>query len=795
MKLSDNAVKVLEKRYLEKDENGNLLEDCDGMFRRVAKAIASADAAYTDEKGLAAIEQEFYDMMANLEFLPNSPTLMNAGRPLGQLSACFVLPVEDTMEGIFESIKNAALIHKSGGGTGFSFSRLRAKGSAVNSTGGVASGPISFMKVFNAATEAVKQGGTRRGANMGILRIDHPDIMEFISCKSDNSEITNFNLSVGITEDFMKAVEHNLEYELLDPKTKEPVAKLNAKEVFDIIVEMAWKNGEPGIIFLDRLNRDNVTPKLGEIESTNPCGEQPLLPYEACNLGSINLYNMMDDSHKGLDFEKLENTVRKAVRFLDNVIEVNKYPLPEIDKMTRGTRKIGLGVMGWADTLCALGLAYNSQAAIDLAEKVMSFISDIAMKASQNLAELKGVFPFYEDSIYAQKGIKVRNATTTTIAPTGTLSLIAGVSSGIEPIFAISYIRNVMDNSELVEVNPVFKGAALSGNFYSEELMKKIARVGTVNNMNEVPVQVQEIFVTAHDVLPEWHVKMQAAFQRHTDNAVSKTVNLSHDATTDDVREVFTLAYKTQCKGVTIYRDGSRDLQVLNIGKVKGKEENADKELPAGENIYCDSCAVNNMPGKIEPRPRPDITTGFTEKVGIGCGNLYITVNYDENGICEVFTNTGRAGGCPSQSEATSRLVSVALRSGMDVKSIVEQLKGIRCPSTIRQKGLKVLSCPDAIGRLIEKVAKIQSSKDEDVSGEICATTEYSLLQKPSARTADEEQSDCDSQCSSCTMNEVCPNPRNEGDFVSAECPECGKALEHEGGCVICRSCGYSKCG
>ncbi len=795
MKLSDNAVKVLEKRYLEKDENGNLLEDCDGMFRRVAKAIASADAAYTDEKGLAAIEQEFYDMMANLEFLPNSPTLMNAGRPLGQLSACFVLPVEDTMEGIFESIKNAALIHKSGGGTGFSFSRLRAKGSAVNSTGGVASGPISFMKVFNAATEAVKQGGTRRGANMGILRIDHPDIMEFISCKSDNSEITNFNLSVGITEDFMKAVEHNLEYELLDPKTKEPVAKLNAKEVFDIIVEMAWKNGEPGIIFLDRLNRDNVTPKLGEIESTNPCGEQPLLPYEACNLGSINLYNMMNDSHKGLDFEKLENTVRKAVRFLDNVIEVNKYPLPEIDKMTRGTRKIGLGVMGWADTLCALGLAYNSQAAIDLADKVMSFISDIAMKASQNLAELKGVFPFYEDSIYVQKGIKVRNATTTTIAPTGTLSLIAGVSSGIEPIFAISYIRNVMDNSELVEVNPVFKGAALSGNFYSEELMKKIARVGTVNNMNEVPVKVQEIFVTAHDVLPEWHVKMQAAFQRHTDNAVSKTVNLSHDATTDDVREVFTLAYKTQCKGVTIYRDRSRDLQVLNIGKVKGKEENADKGLPTGENIYCDSCAVNNTPGKIEPRPRPDITTGFTEKVGIGCGNLYITVNYDENGICEVFTNTGRAGGCPSQSEATSRLVSVALRSGMDVKSIVEQLKGIRCPSTIRQKGLKVLSCPDAIGRLIEKVAKIQSSKDEDVSGEICATTEYSLLQKPSARTADAEQSDCDSQCSSCTMNEVCSNPRNEGDFVSAECPECGKALEHEGGCVICRSCGYSKCG
>ncbi|HEX2926941.1 MAG TPA: vitamin B12-dependent ribonucleotide reductase, partial [Ruminiclostridium sp.] len=792
--LSENAIKVLEKRYLDKDENGNLLEDCDGMFRRVAKAVASADAEFTDKDGLAVIEQEFYDMMANLEFLPNSPTLMNAGRPLGQLSACFVLPVEDTMEGIFESIKNAALIHKSGGGTGFSFSRLRPKGSTVNSTGGVASGPVSFMKVFNAATEAVKQGGTRRGANMGILRIDHPDIMEFISCKKDNSEITNFNLSVGITEDFMKAVEYNLEYELLDPKTKKPMGKLNAKKVFDVIVEMAWKNGEPGIIFLDRLNRDNVTPKLGEIESTNPCGEQPLLPYEACNLGSINLYNMMDDDRKKLDFDKLEKTVRKAVRFLDNVIEINKYPLPEIDRMTRGTRKIGLGVMGWADTLCALGMAYNSQNAIDLAEKVMSFIQDTAQNISQELAELKGVFPFYEDSIYAQSGIRLRNATTTTIAPTGTLSLIAGVSSGIEPIFAISYIRNVMDNNELIEVNPVFKVAAIKENFYSDELMKKIAKVGTVKDLKEVPKKVQNVFVTAHDVLPEWHVKMQAAFQRHTDNAVSKTVNLSHDATMDDVREVFTLAYRAQCKGVTIYRDGSRDLQVLNIGKVSGKEETADKQMQVGENVYCDACAVNNMSGKIEPRPRPDITTGFTEKVGIGCGNLYITVNYDENGICEVFTNTGRAGGCPSQSEATSRLVSVALRSGMDVKSIVEQLKGIRCPSTIRQKGLKVLSCPDAIGRLIEKVAKIQSNKDEDAYGELSATTEYSLLQKPSARAVS-DQNECETNCDCCTMKEDCANPGREEDCVDAKCPECGKTLEHEGGCVICRSCGFSKCG
>ena len=798
MKLSENAIKVLEKRYLEKDENGNLLEDTEGMFRRVAKAIAAADANYTDKAGLAEIEKDFFEMMADLEFLPNSPTLMNAGRPLGQLSACFVLPVEDTMEGIFDAIKNAALIHKSGGGTGFSFSRLRPKGASVNSTGGVASGPVSFMKVFNAATEAVKQGGTRRGANMGILRIDHPDILEFISCKKDNSEITNFNLSVGITEDFMKAVEYNLEYDLIDPKTRKPAGKLNAKAVFDIIVEMAWKNGEPGIIFLDRLNRDNVTPSLGEIESTNPCGEQPLLPFEACNLGSINLYNMLNGDKTELDFDKLACTVKKAVHFLDNVIEVNRYPLPEIDRMTRGTRKIGLGIMGWADMLCSIGVRYNSQQAIDLADRVMEFIQQNAQAASRELAEQKGVFPFYEDSVFAKKGIKLRNATTTTIAPTGTLSLIAGVSSGIEPIFAISYIRNVMDNNELIEVNPVFKSAAEKGKFYSKELMKKIAQHGSVKGMDEVPADVQNVFATAHDVSPEWHVKMQAAFQRHTDNAVSKTVNLSHEATPDDVREVFTLAYRTQCKGVTIYRDGSRDLQVLNIGKVQGKEEPASQPLPAGENVYCDSCSVNNEGLKghgIEPRPRPDITTGFTEKVKIGCGNLYITVNYDENGICEVFTNTGRAGGCPSQSEATSRLVSVALRSGMDVKSIVEQLKGIRCPSTIRQKGLKVLSCPDAIGRLIEKVAKLQSSSKEEEAANDFVTQEYSVVQRPNVSAHSETA--CASDCNECTMRDVCSNPEAGLDEKSlgGACPECGKTVEHEGGCVICRSCGYSKCG
>lgn len=780
MNLSDNARKVLEKRYLAKDEAGKLLEDCEGLFLRVAKAVAAADAKYVKPAELERLEKDFFEMMANLEFLPNSPTLMNAGRPLGQLSACFVLPIDDTMEGIFETIKNAALIHKSGGGTGFSFSRLRPKGASVNSTGGVASGPISFMKVFNAATEAVKQGGTRRGANMGILRVDHPDIVDFITCKSDNADITNFNLSVGITEEFMKAVENGGDYDVMDPHHKQSIGKLNAREVFDLIVDMSWKNGEPGIIFLDRLNKDNVTPELGEIESTNPCGEQPLLPYEACNLGSINLSLMIKNagSKMEVDYERLGSTVKKAVHFLDNVIEVNKYPLDEIDKMTRGTRKIGLGVMGWADMLCKLNIPYNSQKALNLAEKVMHFIQEESSKASIGLAEIKGVFPFYEQSIFKHLGIKVRNATTTTIAPTGTLSIIAGVSSGIEPLFAISYIRNVMDNEELVEVNPLFKQVAVIDGFYSEELMKTIAKKGSLKDLADIPKPVQSVFVTAHDVSPESHVKMQAAFQRYTDNAVSKTVNLGHDATKDDVRDVFILAYKTFCKGVTIYRDGSRDMQVLNIGKVKGKEEKAvEVEVPKEDNSH------------VAPRPRPDITTGFTEKVKIGCGNLYITVNYDENGICEVFTNTGRAGGCPSQSEATSRLVSIALRSGIDASSIVEQLKGIRCPSTIRQKGLKVMSCPDAIGRLIEKVAKLQNAKDDDILNELTVPNDLKIP-RPTAN--------CESDCSACTMVEVCNNSdRNEEvkPIGLSACPECGKAVEHEGGCVVCRNCGFSKCG
>lgn len=746
MGVSENARLVLEKRYLIRDAEGNTVETVDGMFQRVAGAIASADLLHDKNADVERTKKTFYDLMTNLEFLPNSPTLMNAGRPLGQLSACFVLPVEDSMEAIFEAIKQAALIHKSGGGTGFSFSRLRQKGSTVNSTGGVASGPISFMKVFNMATEAVKQGGTRRGANMGILRVDHPDILEFIDCKSSNAEITNFNISVGLTEAFMNAVETGGDYELVDPHTRKLVRKLRARDVFERIVDAAWRNGEPGIIFLDRLNRDNIVPSQGEIESTNPCGEQPLLPYESCNLGSINLTRMLKEQNgtHAFDWEKLGRTVKLAVHFLDNVIDANKYPLDSIDVVTKQTRKIGLGVMGWADSLLLMGIPYNSDEAVALGEKVMKFITACGREESAALSVQRGAFPLFEESILPQETPQ-RNGTITTIAPTGTLSIIAGCSSGVEPVFGYVYIRNIMDGTEMVEVNPILRAELEKRGLYSDELMKRIAKEGTIAHIEELPEDLRRVFVSAHDISPKDHICMQAAFQRGTDNAVSKTVNFCHDATREEVAEVYSLAFHLGCKGVTIYRDGSRSEQVLNIGKVK-----KDGEAESGE-----------PSGPIVPRPRPDLVQGITERVQIGCGNLYITVNYDDKGICEVFTNTGKAGGCPSQSEATARLVSISLRSGIDVKTIINQLRGIRCPSTIRQPGLKCTSCPDAIARVIEKVWKQQV--------ELGNWKEFAA---------------------------PAPQPRGKVDIAGRMhfCPECGEQLEHEGGCVTCRQCGYSHC-
>ena len=774
MPISENARAVLEKRYLIRDENGRPTETVDGLFHRVADAIAQADAVFDADANVAATAQSFYEMMTELEFLPNSPTLMNAGRPLGQLSACFVLPVGDSMEEIFDAIKNAALIHKSGGGTGFSFSRLRSRGSTVNSTGGVASGPISFMKVFNAATEAVKQGGTRRGANMGILRVDHPDIMDFISCKNDTHEITNFNLSVGITEAFMQAVEQNTDYALVDPASHQITGRLNARKVFEAIINSAWQTGEPGIIFLDRLNRDNPVPSLGEIESTNPCGEQPLLPYEACNLGSINLVQHLKETPDGwvLDKEKLTATVYKAVHFLDNVIEVNKYPLPEIDRMTRSTRKIGLGVMGFADMLLYLGIPYNSEEGVEMGRTVMELVESAGHRASQELAAKRGAFPTFAESIF-RDGAPMRNATVTTIAPTGTLSIIAGVSSGVEPVFAYAYIRNVMDNTHLIEANGILKDVLVRRGLYTEELMQQIVEQGSLAHIAGIPEDIRKVFVCAHDVSPIWHVKMQAAFQTYTDNAVSKTVNFPNSATREDVREVYELAYRLGCKGTTIYRDGSRQEQVLNIGKVN---DSRAAQQPQEDSPLCDACQ-SNQPGYgcILPRPRPEITSGFTEKVKIGCGNLYITVNYDENGICEVFTNTGRAGGCPSQSEATARLVSVGIRAGMDPKEIIQQLKGIRCPSCLRQPGVPVTSCPDAIAKALEKVHK--AAKDGTLPAPMGSVTTTA----PAAPAPQKAP----------VMADMTPAQAKLAKF----CPECGSRLEHEGGCVTCRECGYSKCG
>jgi len=735
--LTANALVVLEKRYLRKDENGNIIESPEDMFKRVAKAIAEVDQIYGDDPQESY--EKFYEIMARLEFLPNSPTLMNAGTSFQQLSACFVLPVEDSMESIFETLKYAALIHKTGGGTGFSFSNLRPSNDVVRTTSGVSSGPISFMKVYNAATEAIKQGGRRRGANMGILRVDHPDIIEFIKCKEKEGELVNFNISVAITDDFMKKLQNDEEYELINPRTKQVVKKLKAREVFDLIVEHAWLNGEPGVVFIDVINKYNPTPEVGMIESTNPCGEQPLLPYESCNLGSINLGKMV--IHRGdtcdIDWGRLKYVTETTVHFLDNVIDANQYPVDKIREMTLANRKIGLGVMGWADMLFQLRISYNSKEALALAEKIMSFIKKVAVETSEKLAEKRGPFPNFERSIF-KNGKPRRNATLTTIAPTGSIGIIANASTGIEPVFALAYVRkNILGGEELFEINPYFKQALIEEGLYSKELIEEVIQKGSLKDIKGIPESFKRIFVTALDIPPEMHVRMQAAFQKYVDNAVSKTINLPNSATKEDVEKIFLLAYKLGCKGITVYREGSRSQQVLNIPAKK--EEKV----------------------KPEPRTRPRVVSGKTVKMVTGCGNMYVTINEDEFGPCEVFTSLGKSGGCTSsQSEAIGRLISLALRSGVKPEKIIEQLKGIRCPSPVIYQGESIFSCADALAKALEIYLQ-----EKNVP---------SLFD--SVKLQEKQKS-------------------NKNDLgINPQCPECGAMLEIGEGCATCRSCGFSKC-
>ncbi|RLC42685.1 MAG: ribonucleotide-diphosphate reductase subunit alpha [Candidatus Coatesbacteria bacterium] len=740
--LTENAITVLKRRYLKRDEGGNILETPEDMFWRVACTIANSERLYNrtiDDKSIRTLACEFYKIMTDRLFMPNSPTLMNAGRRLGQLSACFVIPIDDSMESIFEAVKNTALIHKSGGGTGFSFSRIRPKSDVVQSTKGISSGPLSFMKVFDSATEIIKQGGTRRGANMGILRVDHPDIIEFIHMKDKDGVLSNFNISVAVDDDFMQAVLEDRDYPLINPRTGEIVEYLSAKTVFEMIAKQAHKNGEPGIIFLDRINRNNPTPTLGEIESTNPCGEQPLLPYESCNLGSINLARMtkIGDGGYTIDWDLFAKTIDITVRFLDNVIDANRYPLPQIEKMTKGNRKIGLGIMGFADLLYLLEIPYNSEKALETAEEIASFLKERSYRASQRLAEERGPFPNFKGSIYDKKGMPaMRNATVTTIAPTGTISIIAGCSSGIEPLFALAFYRQVLDRDKLIEIHPIFLDTAKKRGFYSDELIDKLIDKGSIRDFEEIPEDVRKVFVVSHDISPEWHIKMQSAFQKYIDNAVSKTINFPNNATVEDIYNSFILAYKEGNKGITVYRDGSRQEQVLNIGRVdEGTSDTSVKDIKV-ERV-------------LKPRERPVLTQGETRKIKTGCGNLYVTINWDETGLCELFANMGKAGGCAaSQTEALSRIISMCLRSGVEPQYIVKHLKGIRCHKPFGFGDERILSCADAIARALE--AKIT---DSNIEG----------------------------------------RKMSEKESVGA-CPDCGGDLVIEEGCAVCKCCGYSEC-
>lgn len=765
-KLSENAVEILKRRYFIKDSQDRPLEKPQDLFWRVAYYIANADLLYDPKTKIEKTAESFYRLMYGADFLPNSPTLRGAGREIQQLSACFVLPIEDSMEGIFQTLRDTAMIHKGGGGTGFSFGRLRPEGDKVGSTDGIAGGPISFMRIFDTLAQEVMQGGVRVGANMSILPIYHPDIEKFIHCKEDGVSFRNFNLSVAITDDFMKKVAKNEEYELINPRNQKVTGKLNAKEVFDEIVANAWKNGDPGVIYIDAINRDNPTPELGQIESTNPCGEQPLLPYESCNLGSINLSNMVDKNNK-IDWEKLRRVTNETIHFLDNVIDVNKYNVREVEEITKSNRKIGLGIMGFADLLAKMEIPYASEKAIAKAGQIMSFIQKESKKASRELAETRGSFPNIEKSVY-KKDQPMRNATTITIAPTGTLSLIGNCSGGIEPFFALAYKKKSLfkkDGTAALEqtyINEVLEQVAKKEGFYSKKLIDEIIAKGSLKDVKDIPEKYKKIFATAGEIEPIWHVRMQAAFQEFTDNAVSKTINFANEATIEDVRQAYLLAYKTKCKGITIYRDGSRDVQVLTKGNENASKATIDVQPLPREN-------------KLVPRERPPIVYGTTYKMKTAYGNLYVTVNDDEQGEpFEVFTHIGKAGGFfAAKVEAISRLISLALRVGVKPGEITDQLKGIRGPSPIWTDEGLVLSIPDALSKIMEKHLK-KEQRPLDLQFQNGTNKQNDENKAPEA-----------------------PQPtKSVADLgLAPACPDCGGMLEMGEGCLKCSSCGFSKCG
>ncbi|HEU4988247.1 MAG TPA: vitamin B12-dependent ribonucleotide reductase [Gemmatimonadaceae bacterium] len=822
--LTQNARTVLAKRYLIKNEKGQPVEQPEDLFWRVATVVAEADRRYgaTDEQVQAQAEA-FYALMTQRRFEPNSPTLMNAGRPLGQLSACFVLPVADALsngkDGIYDTLASMALIHQSGGGTGFSFSRLRPKGSMVRSTTGVASGPVSFMKLYDASTDAVKQGGTRRGANMGILRVDHPDILEFITCKEDLTQVTNFNISVAVTAKFMEAVKNKTSYDLVDPSSGKVVGQLDANMVWDKMILGAWRTGEPGCFFIDEANKYNPVPHLGSYEATNPCGEQPLLAYDVCNLGSVNVGYYVKDGV--MDWDALRADIHLSTHFLDNIIDVNKYPLPEIDALSKRIRRIGLGIMGFADMLVRLGIAYDSPEGVEMGRKVMEFLDVEGKRESQRLAEERGPFGEWARSIWGPDetcardadGNRIRpmqmlrNCNVTTVAPTGTISIIAGCSSGLEPLFAVAFMRN-QAGVMMPDVNEDFVAIAKAEGWYSDALMERIAREGHIK-FPEVPERWQRVFVTANQITPEMHIRMQAAFQLHCDSAISKTTNFAHTASVEDVRKIYELAYATNCKGVTVYRDGSRDNQVLSTGateKAAAARDGKAPEAPSREEAADLHGTIAELEAEIDSlkkklvevetenlqrrakRSRPEKLRGTTIRKETPLGVMFVSINEDEKGQpFEVFINLGKAGGSAmADAEAMGRMISLALRSGIPLTEVHRQLRGISSDRVVGLGPNKVMSVPDAIGLALEEWMRDKQGVQQELiadrrTPDLDEVEVVRTVGKANPMSAAQPQFELESF--------------NGGEAFMGTCPDCGSQLEYAEGCVKCHVCGFSECG